>query len=90
MKVSGNDPVTKYKHYLHFSLKPKELLKKKAVRIPDVVFYSRAKKGQYLTPVLLKVIIWRREHDDRSFALKAVLAKIKNAREGFEVSLRME
>ncbi len=52
--------------------------------------YELTKKGRDLAPILLEIIIWSGMHDDRSFALRGVLKKIKKDREGFEASLRAE
>ena len=52
--------------------------------------YSLTKKGRDLAPIMLEIIIWSGEHDHRPYALKTVLEKIKNDREGFETSLRTE
>lgn len=52
--------------------------------------YELTKKGRDLAPILLEIIIWSGMHDNRSFALRTVLNKIKKDREGFEASLRAE
>ncbi|WP_108883172.1 winged helix-turn-helix transcriptional regulator [Anderseniella sp. Alg231-50] len=52
--------------------------------------YELTKKGRDLAPILLEIIIWSGMHDKRPFALKTVLNKIRQDREGFEASLRAE
>ncbi len=50
--------------------------------------YTLTKKGHDLAPLMLEIIIWSGEHDNRPFAMKNVLQKIQNDRESFEASLR--
>lgn len=50
--------------------------------------YELTKKGRDLAPILLEIIIWSGMHDKRPYALKTVLNKIEQDREGFEASLR--
>lgn len=52
--------------------------------------YTLTKKGRDLAPIILEIVIWAGEHDQRPFALKTVLAKIDKDREGFESELRAE
>lgn len=52
--------------------------------------YELTKKGRDLAPVLLEIIIWSGMHDKRPYALKTVLNKIEQDREGFEAGLRAE
>jgi DNA-binding HxlR family transcriptional regulator len=52
--------------------------------------YELTKKGRDLAPILLEIVIWSGMHDKRSYALKTVLNKIEQDREGFEASLRAE
>lgn len=52
--------------------------------------YTLTKKGRDLAPILLEIIIWSGEHDQRSFALRTVLKKIVADRDGFESSLLSE
>jgi DNA-binding HxlR family transcriptional regulator len=52
--------------------------------------YELTKKGRDLAPILLEIIIWSGMHDKRPYALKTVLNKIEQDREGFEASLRAE
>lgn len=52
--------------------------------------YELTKKGRDLAPILLEIIIWSGMHDSRPYALKSVLNKIEQDREGFEASLRAE
>ncbi len=52
--------------------------------------YELTKKGRDLAPVLLEIIIWSGMHDNRPYALKTVLNKIEQDREGFEAGLRAE
>ncbi|MEO9877197.1 MAG: helix-turn-helix domain-containing protein [Anderseniella sp.] len=52
--------------------------------------YELTKKGRDLAPILLEIIIWSGMHDKRPYALKTVLDKIEQDREGFEASLRAE
>jgi DNA-binding HxlR family transcriptional regulator len=52
--------------------------------------YELTKKGRDLAPILLEIIIWSGMHDSRPHALKTVLNKIEQDREGFEASLRAE
>ena len=52
--------------------------------------YDLTKKGRDLAPILLEIIIWSGMHDKRPNALKTVLSKIEQDREGFEASLRAE
>lgn len=52
--------------------------------------YELTKKGRDLAPILLEIIIWSGLHDNRPFALRDVLDKIKQDRKGFEASLRAE
>ncbi len=50
--------------------------------------YELTKKGRDLAPILLEIIIWSGMHDKRPYALKTVLKKIEQDREGLEASLR--
>ncbi len=62
-------------------------------RDPDnrrAFIYELTKKGRDLAPILLEIIIWSGMHDDRPFALRDVLERIEQDREGFEASLRAE
>lgn len=52
--------------------------------------YDLTKKGRDLAPILLEIIIWSGMHDKRPYALKTVLSKIEQDREGFEASLRAQ
>ncbi|MGB5213972.1 MAG: helix-turn-helix domain-containing protein [Anderseniella sp.] len=52
--------------------------------------YDLTKKGRDLAPILLEIIIWSGMHDKRPYALKTVLNKIEQDREGFEASLRAQ
>jgi len=52
--------------------------------------YELTKKGRDLAPILLEIIIWSGMHDKRPYALRTVLNKIEQDREGFEASLRTE
>ena len=52
--------------------------------------YELTKKGRDLAPILLEIIIWSGMHDKRPYALKTVLNKIEQDREGFEASLRAQ
>jgi DNA-binding HxlR family transcriptional regulator len=50
--------------------------------------YTLTKKGFDLAPIILEIVIWSGEHDDRDFALHDVLGEIEKDRKGFEASLR--
>ena len=59
-------------------------------RDPDnrrAFLYDLTKKGRDLAPIMLEIIIWSGLHDDRPYALRTVLKKIKKYRKGFEASL---
>ncbi len=59
-------------------------------RDPDnrrAFIYKLTQKGRDLAPILIEIIIWSGLHDDRSFALRNALEKIKDDREGFEAAL---
>ena len=49
--------------------------------------YELTRKGRDLAPIMLEIIIWSGLHDDRPYALRTVLKKIKKDRKGFEASL---
>ncbi len=49
--------------------------------------YSFTPKGWDLMPVILEIIIWSGLHDQRDFAKRETLEKIRNDREAFETSL---
>ena len=60
-------------------------------RDPDnrrAYIYELTKKGRDLAPILIEIIIWSGMHDNRPFALKKVVNKVKRDRTGFEASLR--
>ncbi len=50
--------------------------------------YSLTQKGRDLAPIILEIILWSGAHDHRPSALRDVLKKIENDREGFEAGLR--
>jgi DNA-binding HxlR family transcriptional regulator len=50
--------------------------------------YTLTKKGRDLAPIILEIVLWSGAHDHRPFALRDVLKKIKEDREGFEAGLR--
>lgn len=50
--------------------------------------YALTQKGRDLAPILIEIIIWSGLHDDRPFALRNVLEKINEDREGFEAALK--
>ena len=60
-------------------------------RDPDnrrAYIYELTKKGRDLAPILIEIIIWSGMHDNRPFALKKAVNKVKRDRTGFEASLR--
>ncbi|MEP1934838.1 MAG: helix-turn-helix domain-containing protein [Roseibium sp.] len=50
--------------------------------------YQLTKKGRDLAPVLLEIITWSGEHDQRPSALTGVLEKIRKDRKGLEAKIR--
>lgn len=52
--------------------------------------YTLTKKGRDLAPIMLEIIIWSGTHDNRPFAMRAVLKKIEDGRQDFEASLRSD
>lgn len=52
--------------------------------------YALTGKGRDLAPIMLEIILWSGAHDDRPFALRGMLEKIKQDRDSFEASLRAE
>ncbi|MEP3274954.1 MAG: helix-turn-helix domain-containing protein [Stappiaceae bacterium] len=82
--IASNILVARLKH-----LEAEGILNKS--RDPDnrrAFIYALTKKGRDLAPILLEIIIWSGLHDERPVALRGVLEKIQNDREGFEASLR--
>ncbi|CTQ56580.1 putative HTH-type transcriptional regulator YybR [Roseibium album] len=60
-------------------------------RDPDnrrAFIYEMTQKGRDLAPILIEIIIWSGLYDDRPFALRGVLEKIKHDRQGFETELK--
>lgn len=60
-------------------------------RDPDnrrAFIYELTQKGRDLAPILIEIIIWSGLHDDRPFALRNVLEKIKEDREAVEAALK--
>lgn len=84
--IASNILVARLKH-----LEAEGIVEK--TRDPDnrrAFLYDLTKKGRDLAPILLEIIIWSGMHDNRPYALRTVLNKIKQDREGFEASLRAE
>ena len=84
--IASNILVARLKH-----LEAEGILNKS--RDPDnrrAFIYALTKKGRDLAPILLEIIIWGGLHDERPVALRGVLEKIQDDREGFETSLRKE
>ncbi|MGI9421605.1 MAG: winged helix-turn-helix transcriptional regulator [Hyphomicrobiaceae bacterium] len=52
--------------------------------------YALTKKGRDLAPIILEIIVWSGMHDQRPFAMRGALEKIKKDRKGFEAGLRAE
>jgi len=52
--------------------------------------YTLSKKGRDLAPIILEIILWSGIYDQRPFAMRNVLKKIKKDHKGFEASLRSE
>jgi DNA-binding HxlR family transcriptional regulator len=50
--------------------------------------YALSEKGRDLAPILLEIISWSGEHDQRPFARRTVLDKIRKDRKGFEAKIR--
>ena len=50
--------------------------------------YTLTQKGRDLTPIILAMIVWSGKHDQRPFARREVLEKIKRDPKGFEENLR--
>ena len=85
-KIASNILVARLKH-----LEAEGIVEKS--RDPEnrrAFIYELTKKGRDLAPILLEIIIWSGLHDDRPFALRDVLDKIKQDRKRFEASLRAE
>ena len=60
-------------------------------RDPDnrrAFIYELTQKGRDLAPILIEIIIWSGLYDDRPYALRNVLEKINEDREGFEATLK--
>ncbi len=50
--------------------------------------YALTAKGRDLAPIMLEIILWSGEYDDRPFAMKDIRDKIRHDRAGFEADLR--
>ena len=82
--ISSNILVDRLKH-----LEAEGILKKS--RDPEnhrSFTYALTKKGRDLAPILVEIILWSGTHDRRPNALRDVLKKIREDREGFEANLR--
>ncbi len=50
--------------------------------------YKLTQKGRDLAPILLEIVIWSGKYDNRPGAMREVLEKVQQDREGFEAELR--
>lgn len=50
--------------------------------------YNLTQKGRDLAPILLEIVIWSGKYDNRPGAMREVLEKVQQDREGFEAELR--
>jgi len=50
--------------------------------------YSLTGKGLDLAPIVFEIVFWSGKYDDRPFAVRTVLNKIKKDRSGFEAQIR--
>ena len=50
--------------------------------------YSLTPKGRDLASIMLEIIAWSGKHDQRPYALRTMLKKVKKDRVGFEAKIR--
>ena len=50
--------------------------------------YTLTEKGRDLAPIILDIVSWSGKHDQRPFARRTVLKKIRSDRDGFEAKIR--
>ena len=49
--------------------------------------YALTQKGRDLAPIMIEIILWSGKHDNRPFAMRGALEKIKKDRTGMEHNL---
>lgn len=52
------------------------------------ILYTLTVKGRDLAPIVLEIVSWSGNHDQRPFARRNILKEIQEDREGFEAKLR--
>ena len=50
--------------------------------------YALTEKGSDLAPIVLDIVAWSGKYDDRPFALRTVVNKVKKDRKGYEAQIR--